>query len=450
MAAEDNRFASLPPLIRDVAFWGMTGTQFLGAFNDNLFKQLILLWCVDFSSSGATDQYQPIAMIVFSTPFILFSGYAGYLADRYSKRQIVVLCKVAEILVMLLGMLAFWAKSFIGVFVILFCMGTHSAFFGPSKYGVLPELIRERDIPKANGIFLLTTFLAIIFGFSSAGLLKQWLGTELWVINGACVIIAILGTMTALTVRPTPPSMPELNFSFSITGVAPETWKLLFGDWRLMKALLLSSMFWFLGGVVQQVVNALAKLQFHLDDTRTSIMQGVLALGIGFGCALAGVLSRGHVDFRLARIGGWGIVVTAILLWVPSFGSAALVSPADNLVAEQTKDIAPSVQARDQIRTLLGPVGSYPAFALFGLCAGLFAVPLQAFIQIHPPADQKGRVLGAMNWMNFFGILLSGAFYWCCDQIFFLLHLPRSTFFAAIGGLMLLTLVLMPPDKNPE
>ncbi len=151
----------LPPLYRDASFWGMTITQFLGAFNDNLFKQLMLLLALKVSLADR----QPLAMLVFSAPFLLFSGFAGFLSDRYSKRWIIVLSKIAEIAAMLLGMVGFFfydKVGFTGLLVVLFLMGTQSAFFGPGKYGILPEMLRTSDLPRANGIILMTTFLAII------------------------------------------------------------------------------------------------------------------------------------------------------------------------------------------------------------------------------------------------------------------------------------------------
>ena len=164
-----------PKLLADPAFHGITLAQFLGAFNDNLFKQLMLLLAI-----GAKADAQGRAMMVFSFPFILFSGYAGYLSDRYSKRTVIVLAKLAEIAIMVLGMIGFFQygwTGYAGLLVVLFLMGLHSAFFGPGKYGILPELFRNDDLPRANGLILMTTFLAIILGTASAGLLEKWLGT---------------------------------------------------------------------------------------------------------------------------------------------------------------------------------------------------------------------------------------------------------------------------------
>src|SRR5205823_13551485 len=140
------------PLFRDRSFWGMTATQFLGAFNDNLFKQLMLLLAIPVGAAATqkADQ-QGLATMIFSLPFVLFSGFAGWLSDRYSKRTVIVACKVAEIGIMLLGVLGFlsYARTgYAGLLLVLWCMGMHSAFFGPGKYGILPELFPEKDLPR--------------------------------------------------------------------------------------------------------------------------------------------------------------------------------------------------------------------------------------------------------------------------------------------------------------
>src|SRR5580765_982044 len=194
---------SSTPLFQDRSLWGMTATQFFGAFNDNLFKQLMLLLAIPVGAAAARKaDEQGLATMLFSLPFVLFSGFAGYLSDRYSKRTMIVLCKLAEIGIMLLGMagfLAYGATGYRGLLVVLFLMGTHSAFFGPGKYGILPELFREADLPRANGVILMTTFLAIIFGTASAGLLGDLLYDQagrrvperLWIGSLLCIAIAV-------------------------------------------------------------------------------------------------------------------------------------------------------------------------------------------------------------------------------------------------------------------
>ena len=179
--------ASQPSLSSDRSFWGMAATQFLGAFNDNLFKFLILLMATPTAAAIAAGKeakdLQSEAMIVFATAFLLFSGIAGYLADKTSKRTIIITSKFAEIIVMFVGMIGFYYYESFGIkgmMVILFFMGLQSAFFGPAKYGILPEMLREDDLPRANGVILMLTFLAIIFGAALAGVLLDVLGERVW------------------------------------------------------------------------------------------------------------------------------------------------------------------------------------------------------------------------------------------------------------------------------
>src|SRR5262249_46069434 len=147
-------------LKRDRSFWGMAATQFLGAFNDNLFKQLVLLLSIAGVGAAKASDRQGLAMFIFTVPFLVFTGYAGYLADLLPKRAIVVACKIAEIGVMALGAIAFAVfesnNQIWPLYVVLFLMGAHSAFFGPAKYGILPEMLRASDLPRANGFLLMS------------------------------------------------------------------------------------------------------------------------------------------------------------------------------------------------------------------------------------------------------------------------------------------------------
>ena len=149
MNESDKFTAKLPSLYSDSSFWGMTVTQFFGAFNDNLFKQLILLLSITIAANGTTTDSQGTVMLVFSLPFLLVTGIAGYLSDRLGKRGIIVTCKVAEIFIMALGGLAFalysQSNSLTFLYCVLFFMGAQSGFFGPAKYGILPEMLHGDD-----------------------------------------------------------------------------------------------------------------------------------------------------------------------------------------------------------------------------------------------------------------------------------------------------------------
>ena len=426
---DDGLEAHETPLFRDRAFWGITATQFLGAFNDNVFKQLMLLLAIPVGAAAAQQaDEQGLATMIFSLPFVLFSGLAGYLSDRYSKRRVIVLCKLAEIGIMLLGMLGFLAfgvTGYRGLLVVLFLMGTHSAFFGPGKYGILPELFREADLPRANGVILMTTFLAIIFGTASAGLLGDLLTDaagqrhpeRLWIGSLFCIGVAVLGTCTSLLIRPIPPAVPQLRFQASGLAIPPETRKLLLADRPLLAALLVSCMFWLVSGVAMQSVNSLGMTQLGVGERRTSLLTAVIGLGIAAGAVIAGRLSRGKVDFRLVTWGGWGMIAGMLLL--------AVSLPA----------------AGGGYTHLLGYGGSFPVLILLGMSAGTFAIPVQVFIQTRPPEDQKGRMIAVMNLTNFIAILLSGAIYMGFDRLIEASAWPRSVLFA-FNALLILPVAL--------
>lgn len=420
--SKDDR-ESLPPLLRDRGFVGMAITQFFGAFNDNVFKQLMLLLAVPvgIASLQEVDQ-QGLATIVFSLPFVLFSGYAGFLSDRFSKRPIIVLAKIAEIAVMMLGILAFsmYAETgYTGLLCVLFLMGTQSAFFGPGKYGILPEMLRTRDLPRANGIILMTTFVAIILGTAIAGLLGDWLvdpdqpllasAGRLWRGSAFCVVIAVVGTVTSLLIRRVPPAKPDLRFQASALWIPPETRRLLANDVMLTLALMASCVFWLVSGIAIQAVNSLGLVQLVLNKTWTSAMTAVIAVGIAIGAVIAGRMCHGRADTRVVRRGAWGLFLFLLVISISLPGGTHL----------------------------LGFWGSLPVLIILGVSAGMFAIPVQVFIQTRPPDDQKGRMIAVMNQANFIAIMLSGVAYWGFDRIVFDLGWPRSTIFAMMAVLML-------------
>ena len=419
-AVRPARPADAPPLTRDRSFWGMTATQFLGAFNDNLFKQLVLLVCLDYALRTGTDR-QFVAQAVFALPFVLLSGFAGWLSDRLPKRGLVVICKVAEVAVMLLGAAAFRVGgNELGfllalLFGVLALMSVQSAFFGPPKYGILPELFADRDLPRANGLIQMTTFLAIIFGTALAGVLKDQLAGRLWVVSAGCVGIAVVGTLTSLLIRRTPTAEPDSPFTPSALLVHRSLWETLRTDRLLSGVLLVSSLFWLVGGLAPLAVNAFGKVQLGYSDTGTSVLLSCTGFGIAAGCVLAGRLSGDRVRFGLVTAGAWGIVASfaaltligyfhppaAPLVAADALGPDAAAAPAGDGFGGAPAEI-------DFWTTPLWWVAAVPMTTL-GLASGLFAVPLQVVLQTRPPRDLKGRMIGAMNLFNWVGIVLSSA-----------------------------------------
>lgn len=433
----DNR----PTLWRDPTYHGMNLTQFFGAFNDNLFKQLVLLICVSYAATG--PDYQFYAQALFAIPFVLFSGFAGFLADRVSKQRIVVAMKLAEIAVMLAGFVAF--QTTLGqlwwLMCVVFLMGTHSAFFGPAKYGILPELFRESDLPQVNGMIQMTTFLAIICGAALAGFIKEWFADRLWLGSAMCIGIAVVGTLTSLLVRRTPVARPGLPFTPGSLFISAETWQMLRADRTLFRVLLVSTLFWFLGGVIQPAVNAFGQRQIHYGAARTSAMVVCMAMGIMVGCLWAGRASRGKIRFGFVRLGAWGIVGCLSALAFAGARQGAVVStetdraPADSTaaqtsganarqtsVADGSAPANPLGRAPESFLAVLSPQGPFEWLVRgllvgVGLFAGFFYVPLAVLMQARPPAALKGRMIGAMNLLNWIGIVVASGFFGVSEHI---------------------------------
>lgn len=405
--------SSPPSPSRDRSFIGMVATQFLGAFNDNIFKQVMLFVFIDMAAGRRETNMQGYATIVFAIPFILLSGYCGYLSDKRSKRNIIVTSKVLEIVVMILGAFAFLSNNAVVMLFVLFCMGAQSALFGPSKYGILPELFPDRDLPRVNGIILMTTFLSIIIAFPIAGEIKEALDGELWKGSFFCIAVAVVGTLTSLLVRKTSIANPDMKFELSSLAVNKATRKVIFQDRRLLWTLVATSTFWTTGGVVYpNATNDLGIQQFGWGEAATGRLAACTGIGIALGCLIAGYLSRNRFDARLVRCGLWGMLLGLIFLAIPG---------------SQPNRIA------------IGVPGAVVALIWLGFCAGLFTVPLQVFLQGATPREHKGRMIGAMNLANWIGIGTAGLYYDIWNKIFAseMFHMPHNAMYGAAALLLL-------------
>lgn len=409
----------------------MAVTQFLGAFNDNLFKQLMLLLATPAIVAAGAAQLEKDnqwkATVVFAGAFVLFSGVAGWLADRTSKRTLIILSKMAEIVVMLFGMVGFFYYEqigFTGMLFVLFLMGMQSAFFGPPKYGILPETVRYADLPRANGIFLMFTFVAIIFGVALAGVLKQVVGVEkIWMVSGICVLIAIGGTLSSLWVWRVPPAAPGTKLRGQDIFVPAEMIRLLRSNRQLLLALVVTSAFWMLGSVVQAGVNSLGLTQLGLGDAWTSFLAAMMAVGIPVGCVVGGYLSKNRINPRVVTIGAAGMFVCLVLLALPG-------GPQNHL---------------------LGFAGSVPVLVLLGFFTGMFVVPIQVSLQVLPPPEDKGRMIALMNQCNFLGIIAGGLIFGIAMGVLEANNWPRNRVFAITAAIMLpIALFYRPEERELE
>ncbi len=402
------------PLKSDSVFGGLLATQFLGAFNDNYFKQMVLLKCTELAVVGSTN-LQPLALAAFALPFVLFSGFGGWLSDRYSKRSIIVTCKVAEIAVMSASLVVLMISGLSQtsqlklLIVVLGFMGAQSAFFGPSKYGILPELFSHKKLLPVNGAIQMTTFLAIIFGTAVAGVALDHLKDSLWLCSVVAIGIAVAGTLTALLVRSTPVAHPGLPFQPGNLFVPADIRQLFRSRPQVFAALIVMTLFWFVGGAAQPGVNNLGELTLRLSKTRTSLLAASIGVGIAVGCVVAGFANKGGKaeGARWTTRGSWMIVGS--LLLIALLGSGAMGRPPES--RDQLQGLLQSLVIAAPVEWLLRL-----SMFLLGVSAGFFVIPIQVYIQEAPPAELKGRLIGAMNFMTWTGILLSAGFLWLSQQ----------------------------------
>ncbi len=410
-------------ILSDRSFWGLLVTQFLGAFNDNLYKQLMLLMAIPTVGGKLSEDTQGWAAALFSLPFVLFSSFAGYLSDKHSKSRIIFICKVAEIVITLLAVAAFLAYGRLGdwgTWTVLAMMGVHSTFFGPAKYGILPELFARRELPRANGLILMSTFLAIILGVVAAGALKFVLTTteadgtmnyqHLWIGSLVCAGIAVTGTFTSLYIRSTKPAQPDATISSGDFGISAPIRKLLWEDKPLLAAIIASSMFYIVAGVVMPTVNQLGKGQMGItNDIVTSVLAGGLAIGIIAGAILANVVLKKVSTTKQVLLGTVGMLMALVALGAWKAGGTHF----------------------------LGYWGALFGLIVMGMFAAVFIIPIQVFMQQRPPAEIKGRMIGTMNFANFVGILIAGPLYQLFLHVATYMGWPVSSVFWMLAVLLL-------------
>ncbi len=366
-------------LVRLSGFRSLLVTLFLGALNDNLFKIVISLFAANLAIlAGGGSAYLAIAGALFVLPYLLFSGYAGHLADAFSKRKILILTKSFEIVAMGLGLLAFWSGRIEAMFAVLFLMAMQSSFFSPAKYGILPEMLPDKDLSRGNGLVEMMTFLAIILGTAIGSVMfGAWKDRLEW-IGAVLIAVAILGTLSSLGIARVPEPSVRKPFALNPWAEIVRGVGRLYGDKPLWLTVLGISYFWFLGALLQLDVILLGKEVMALDDTRIGLLQASVAIGIGIGSLAAGRLSGDKVELGLVPLGSIGIGVSALLLAAapPSFTAASI------------------------------------ALVLLGFSGGLYIVPLVAFLQQRAAIGERGRLIAANNFLNVVGILLASAALW--------------------------------------
>jgi acyl-[acyl-carrier-protein]-phospholipid O-acyltransferase/long-chain-fatty-acid--[acyl-carrier-protein] ligase len=399
-------------------FWNLMFTQFQGAFSDNALRWLVIFPVLASTtlSETAKEDFAGHASLLFAIPFLLFATLGGWMADRYSKRTVMIGVKAGEIGIMLFAAFALSMERQSLQLIAICLMGVHSTIFAPAKYGVMPEVLPTAKLSAGNGILELLTFIGIILGTFAGGWLAETLHhREMW--SGILLAgLAAMGLLTSFGIAKVPAADPTKKFNFNIIGEIWSNLHVMKEDRDLWRANWGNTGFFFVATLVQINLALFAQKVFQLKPTEQASLQAALSLGIGIGSMVAGRLSRGRIEYGLIPIGSGMMMVAGILLGWPSITESAFAA----------------------------------ALGLLGLGGGLFIVPIVSVLQHRPSPQTKGAVQGAVSWLSWVGIAAAAI---TQNQLASSFHVSYGQIFWICGGVAGLTGIFVTwtrPHAVPE
>lgn len=374
-------------LLKTRRFAPFFGTQFLGAFNDNVFKNSLVVLLTFQAASWTTMPAGVLANVaagIFILPFFLFSATAGQLADKYDKARLARLVKVLEIGIMALAGVGFASHSLTVLLAALFLMGLHSTLFGPVKYALLPQHLKEDELIGGNALVEAGTFVAILLGTLVGGLLAAMEGGTAW-ITGFSMLVAVLGYLTSRGIPPAPAPDPDLKVH---PNPLTETWRNI-GFARENRAVFLSilgiSWFWLYGALFLAQFPAFAKTVLGGGESAVTLLLAVFTIGVGGGSLLCEKLSGHKVETGLVPVGAFGLTLFGLdFAWASS-------------------SLPPVSGAAHELGALLAQFSTWRLIfdlMLLGVCGGLYCVPLYALMQQRSAATHRARIIASNNIMN--------------------------------------------------
>lgn len=373
-------------------------TQFLGAFNDNVFKTALITLVAFHASSLTSMSGSTLATLLpglFILPFFLFSATAGQLADKYEKSQIIRLVKMFEIGIMLFASAGFFLHNIWLLATALFMMGTHSTFFGPVKYAYLPQHLSEKELVGGNGMVEMGSFVAILLG----QVLGAWLATQAdheLITSAAILLIALAGYATSRAVPKSSAAAPHLKINWNPITETYNNLKFAWKHQQIWLALIAISWFWFYGATLLAQFPNFAKNVLHGDESVFILLLSIFSLGIGVGSLMCEKLSKGKVELGLVLFGAAGMTL---------FGADLYFSSQHATPEVVTNSI--------NYQVFLGELSHWKLLAdiaLLGLFGGLYIVPLYALIQTRSEKSHQSRVIAANNILNALFMVASAGF----------------------------------------
>ena len=373
-------------------------TQFLGAFNDNVFKTALITLVAFNASSLSSINGATLATLLpglFILPFFLFSATAGQIADKYEKSHIIRVVKIFEIAIMLLASAGFFWHNIVLLSIALFMMGMHSTLFGPVKYSYLPQHLVEHELIGGNGLVEMGTFVAILLG----QVLGAWLATSSnypLFTSIIILLIAILGYGTSCHIPISPAADSALKINWNPISETIKNVRLIWSNQTLWLAIIAISCFWFFGATVLAQFPNLAKNVLHGTEGVFILLLSIFSIGIGVGSVLCEKLSSGKVELGLVMFGAVGLTLFGGDIYFASL----------QIVQNNTQSLhtASSFISHLPNWRLLADIG------LMGLFGGFYIVPLYVLLQTRAESGYQSRVIAANNIINAFFMVVSAGF----------------------------------------
>ncbi len=370
-------------------FLPMFITQFFGALNDNVYKQALLLvitygWINQQAADVST--LNNLAALLFIFPYFIFSATAGQIADKFERSQLIRGIKVLEIVIMLIGSAGFLLGNLWLLLLALFMMGTHSTFFGPIKYAILPEILKPNELMSGNALFQSGTSIAILVGMILGGaVISMSQGNLIW-ISLTVVIIAILGYLSSRFILKQQVSSPDLKIDWNFFRTSFQTLKYAKSLPLIFMILLGNSWYWFYGATYLTQIPQLTQQNLHASENVVSLLLTFFSVGIGVGSLLCRRIGGSEVNIKMVPIGAIGLTLFAFYLAL----SLAFVPERTGVMMNVTDMFN---HGAIYYHVML-------AVTLLGISGGFYIVPLYAMMQAYSPRSHRARVVAANNILN--------------------------------------------------
>ncbi len=382
------------------SFAYLNTTQFLVVLNDSTFRLLVAFSLIHKLGASYSSVIISVSGIVFVAPFLVFTMPAGELADKYSKQKVIIWSLVAEVVGMGYGIFAIYTEGVVNAYAALFVVAVQSSVFTPSKYAILPEIVKREEISRVNGFLTLATYVAIIIGSFLASFFAQVTGSNYLLVSFFCFGIALLGLFTSLQIESTPVKNPTKKINPLFLVQVCKSLKLASKYPHLLLAVLASSYFMFMAAYTQLNVIPFGMQALHLTDAQSGYIFLAAAVGIGIGSMIVAIISGKHVDLGIAVVGGVASALSYVVLYL--FSSNIWMA----------------------VLMILS----------LGLNGGLFIVPLDAYIQVASPEEDRGEIVASGTFLGFVGVLLASLSIGLFSDV---LHITAAEGYLIIGLLSL-------------